>query len=102
MEIKEFNDYTMDIGPMGPIGEGEALILRATRNCPWNRCLFCPAYKNKFFVYRSVPDIKRDIDTVKRIEKLVEETSWEIGFGGRTSERGKNKGFFGRGGVRRK
>jgi len=86
METRELNDYAIDIGPMGPIGEGEALILRATRNCPWNRCLFCPTYKNSKFAYRSVPEIKRDIDTVKRIEELVRDaswTSWSIGFGGR-------------------
>jgi radical SAM superfamily enzyme YgiQ (UPF0313 family) len=68
---------------MGPIGEGGALILRATRNCPWNGCLFCPTYKNKRFFYRNVSEIKRDIDTVKRIEELIKTTSWEIGFGGR-------------------
>jgi radical SAM superfamily enzyme YgiQ (UPF0313 family) len=58
MKIKEFSDYAIDIGPMGPIGESEALILRATRNCPWNRCLFCPTYKNKKFVYRDVSEKK--------------------------------------------
>jgi len=83
METKEFSDYAIDIGPMGPIGEGEALILRASRNCPWNKCLFCPTYKGRKFVYRNVPEIKRDIDTIKRIAELVEETSWRIGFGGR-------------------
>ena len=83
MEIKELSDYAIDIGPMGPIGEGEALILRATRNCPWNKCLFCPAYKGRKFVYRNVPEIKKDIDTIKRIAELVEEASWRVGFGGR-------------------
>ena len=83
MEVKRSNDYAVDIGPMGPIGEGEALILRATRNCPWNRCLFCPAYKNEKFGYRNVTEVKKDIDTVRRIKGLVEETSWRIGFGGR-------------------
>jgi hypothetical protein len=45
--------------------------------------LFCPAYKDKRFVYRSVPEIKKDIDNVRRIEELVKETSWKVGFGGR-------------------
>jgi radical SAM superfamily enzyme YgiQ (UPF0313 family) len=85
MKTKGFNDYAIDIGPMGPIGEGEALILRATRNCPWNRCLFCRAYKNRKFVYRNVPEIKKDINTIKRIAELVEEASWRVGFGGRTN-----------------
>jgi len=83
MEENRVNDYSLDVGPMGPIGEGEALILRVTRNCPWNRCLFCPVYKNKKFRYRSVTEIEDDIDTVRRIKELVEETSWRVGFGGR-------------------
>ncbi len=79
-ETKRAEDYTIDIGPMGPIGEGEALILRGTRNCPWNRCLFCRTYKNKKFGYRNVPEIKGDIDTVKRIEKLIGITCEEAGW----------------------
>jgi radical SAM superfamily enzyme YgiQ (UPF0313 family) len=86
MNPKRFADYCIDIGPMGPIGEGEALILRATRNCPWNRCLFCPTYKEKRFELRKVEEIKRDIDTVKRISELVEETSWKIGWAGRIGQ----------------
>lgn len=83
MEENRVNDYALDVGPMGPIGEGEALILRVTQNCPWNRCLFCPVYKNKKFRSRSVTEVKDDIDTVRRIKELVEETSWRVGFGGR-------------------
>ncbi len=86
MNPERFADYCIDIGPMGPIGEGEALILRATRNCPWNRCLFCPTYKEKRFELRKVEEIKRDIDTVKRISELVEETSWKIGWAGRIGQ----------------
>jgi radical SAM superfamily enzyme YgiQ (UPF0313 family) len=76
-------DYTIDGGPMGPIGEAESLILRATRNCPWNRCLFCGVYKGKKFQFRSASEIKNDIDVVRRITDLVEEASWDIGLGGR-------------------
>ena len=86
MNPERFADYCIDIGPMGPIGEGEALILRATRNCPWNRCLFCPTYKEKRFELRKVEEIKRDIDTVKRISELIEETSWKIGWAGRIGQ----------------
>jgi len=86
MNPERLADYCIDIGPMGPIGEGEALILRATRNCPWNRCLFCPTYKEKRFELRKVEEIKRDINTVKRISELVEETSWKIGWAGRIGQ----------------
>jgi len=83
VDTAQVDNYSIDIGPMGPIGEGEALILRVTRNCPWNRCLFCPVYKEKRFSYRNVPEIKSDINAVKRIVELIETTSWDIGFSGR-------------------
>ncbi|MBP8626898.1 MAG: radical SAM protein [Syntrophorhabdales bacterium] len=86
MNPERFVDYCIDIGPMGPIGEGEALILRATRNCPWNRCLFCPTYKEKRFERRGVEEIKGDINTVKRISELIEETSWKIGWAGKIGQ----------------
>ncbi len=85
METKRPEDYAVDIGPMAPIGEREALILRVTRNCPWNRCLFCPVYKEKKFELRSVFEIKRDIDAIKRIVELINETSREIGWAQRGS-----------------
>lgn len=68
---------------MGPIGEGEALILRVNRNCPWNRCLFCSVYKGGMYSARDVSDIKRDVDAVRRIRDLLEESSWNIGLQGR-------------------
>jgi hypothetical protein len=78
--------YIMDMGPMGPIGEGESLILRVARNCPWNRCLFCPVYKGKKFGLRSVQEIRHDIDAAARITELLKATSWNLGFGGRITK----------------
>ncbi len=82
MEKEIFNNYVIDIGPMGPIGEGAALILRVTRNCPWNKCLFCPTYKGNRFGHRDVEEIKRDIDAVKRIEDLIKATFKKVGWPG--------------------
>jgi histone acetyltransferase (RNA polymerase elongator complex component) len=65
-------DYTIELGPMGPIGEGQALLLRVNRNCPWNQCLFCPVYKGKRFSVREVEEVKRDIDAVRRVCDLLE------------------------------
>jgi biotin synthase-like enzyme len=51
-------------GPIRPPSEAESLLLRVTRNCPWNRCRFCPVYKGTEFSLRSVDHVKRDIDAV--------------------------------------
>jgi radical SAM superfamily enzyme len=53
-------------GVIRPPSEAGSLLLRVTRNCPWNRCLFCPAYKGTSFSKRSVSEIKNDIDEMKR------------------------------------
>ena len=53
-------------GVIRPPSEAGSLLLRVTRNCPWNRCLFCPAYKGTTFSRRSVAEIKKDIDEMAR------------------------------------
>jgi radical SAM superfamily enzyme len=53
-------------GVIRPPSEANSLLLRVTRNCPWNRCLFCPAYKGTVFSRRSVAEIKEDIDEMVR------------------------------------
>ena len=49
-------------GVIRPPSEANSLLVRVTRNCPWNRCLFCPAYKGTAFSRRSVVEIKKDLD----------------------------------------
>ena len=51
-------------GPIRPPSEARSLLLRVTRNCPWNRCTFCPVYKGTQFSVRPVAHIIRDIDAV--------------------------------------
>ena len=53
-----------EIGPIRPPSEAESLLLRVTRNCPWNKCKFCTLYKKHSFSTRSIEDIKADIDQV--------------------------------------
>ncbi len=64
----EFNPdaFSMESDPMGPIGEGVALILRVNRNCPWNRFLFCHVYKGWPFSARRSLEIIKDIDAAAR------------------------------------
>ena len=52
-----------EVGPIRPPSEAGSLLIRATRNCPWNKCEFCPIYKQVQFEKRPVVDILRDIDT---------------------------------------
>ncbi|NOQ42061.1 MAG: radical SAM protein, partial [Desulfuromusa sp.] len=53
-------------GPIRPPSESASLLIRVTRNCPWNRCTFCPVYKGAKFSLRPVDHVLRDIDAVSR------------------------------------
>ncbi len=60
-------------GPIRPPSESESLLIRITRNCPWNRCTFCPVYKDAKFSLRPVEHVLKDIDTVKAyVEAILE------------------------------
>jgi radical SAM superfamily enzyme len=51
-------------GVIRPPSEASSLLVRVTRNCPWNQCIFCPAYKGTKFSKRSVDEVKDDIDNM--------------------------------------
>jgi radical SAM superfamily enzyme YgiQ (UPF0313 family) len=60
-----------EIGPIRPPSEAQSLLLRITRNCPWNKCRFCSLYKNESFSVRPIEHVHRDIITLKDfIDKL--------------------------------
>lgn len=69
--------YSFEIGPIRPPSEGgvNSLLLRPTRNCPWNRCKFCSIYKGREFQIRKVEDVKEDIDNAKAIRDILKEGS---------------------------
>jgi uncharacterized protein YbcV (DUF1398 family) len=60
-------------GPIRPPSEASSLLIRITRNCPWNRCTFCPVYKRSTFSLRPVEHVLRDIDTVHHYVLLLQE-----------------------------
>jgi radical SAM superfamily enzyme YgiQ (UPF0313 family) len=70
-------------GPIRPPNEARSLLLRITRNCPWNRCLFCPVYKKQKFSLRTVEEIKKDIETARDIADDIKALSWKMGESGR-------------------
>jgi len=66
-------------GPIRPPSEAYSLLIRVTRNCPWNRCTFCPVYKGSRFSIRPVDHVKKDIDSVHRCVEMLRQMADESG-----------------------
>lgn len=71
-------------GPIRPPSEAGSLLIRVTRNCPWNHCAFCPVYKRRKFSIRPVAHVLQDIDAVHRYVERIRE---EAGAGARLTPR---------------
>ena len=84
--VTEKLSHTFELGPIRPPSEAYSLLIRATRNCPWNRCQFCPVYKGSKFELRPVKEIIKDIEAVKAISEGVKEIAWKMGYGNRVRE----------------
>lgn len=56
--------HCFEQGPIRPPSEAGSLLLRVSRNCPWNRCTFCPLYKGEKFSLRSAAEVMADVDAV--------------------------------------
>lgn len=69
----------VEIGPIRPPSESRSLLIRLSRNCPWNRCLFCPVYKGEKFSIRKKEEIFKEIDYLssiyEKIKKLLDQKS---------------------------
>ncbi|MDY7018662.1 MAG: radical SAM protein [Chloroflexota bacterium] len=81
---EKLTDYAFELGPIRPPSEGQdsSLLIRATRNCPWNKCQFCSAYRDQRFEYRGVAQVKRDIDVIKALSDEMKSASWRLGYSG--------------------
>ncbi len=77
---------TFEMGPIRPPSEAYSLLIRATRNCPWNKCQFCHLYKNSKFEIRPVKEILKDIETANAISEDIKEIAWRIGYGNKIKE----------------
>ena len=63
-----------EICSIRPPTENFSLTFRLTRNCGWNRCLFCPVYKQGVkFSRRTMEDVKKDVDRARAIDDLLTE-----------------------------
>ncbi len=76
-------ELSFEQGPIRPPNEARSFLLRVSRNCPWNQCLFCPVYKGRKFSLRTVDEIKKDIQTAKDIADDIKALSWKVGSGGK-------------------
>jgi len=78
------NRYDFETGVYRPPSEGgsQSLLLRLTRNCPWNHCTFCGMYKEEKFQLRDVAEVKRDIDAMAAVCTDLRNQSHHMGNGG--------------------
>ncbi len=75
--------FGFEQGPIRPPSEAASLFIRVTRNCPWNKCTFCPVYKGAKFSRRPVAHVKRDIDAVYRHVEMFQRMADSSGTGDR-------------------
>ncbi|MEW6112019.1 MAG: radical SAM protein [Thermodesulfobacteriota bacterium] len=87
MKKMEQRALQFEQGPIRPPSEAGSLLIRVTRNCPWNRCVFCSTYKGQKFSRRSLEEIKADVDAAKAIADRIREISWATGDGGAITRR---------------
>ena len=76
-------ELSFEQGPIRPPNEAYSLLIRVTRNCPWNRCAFCRTYKGERFSVRSVDEVREDIRVIEEISREIKAVSWNMGLAGR-------------------
>ena len=84
MALEKAGKYAFEVGMYRPPSEGGSysLLLRFTRNCPWNKCTFCGMYKHEKFSQRSSEEIKGDIDSIAELITDMQSLSRELGHDG--------------------
>ena len=76
------DDYQgFELGPIRPPSEAQSLLLRITRNCPWNKCKFCGLYKGEKFSIRPVDHVIRDINTIRHYVDEIDRIMQQPGGG---------------------
>ena len=86
MDLEKLNEYYFETGPIRPPSEAYSLLIRATRNCPWNKCAFCHTYRGCKFELRPADEVIRDIETARAIAQGMKEFGWQNGFGSQPRE----------------
>jgi biotin synthase-like enzyme len=75
-------NHFFEQGPIRPPSEARSLLIRVTRNCPWNQCAFCHTYRNTKFELRSVDEVKTDVQAASDMAEEIKAISWKLGEGG--------------------
>jgi len=79
-------ELSFEQGPIRPPSEAKSLLIRVTRNCPWNKCAFCRTYQRRKFELRSIEEIKEDIRQARMIADEIRALSWKTGNAGRVND----------------
>lgn len=87
VDLGKLKTYSYEIGSIRPPSEGgsSSLLIRVTRNCPWNKCTFCYGfpYNRERFQLRSIEEIKADVNAAKAISNEIGVLSWKLGYAGK-------------------
>ncbi len=81
------HEQCFEQGPIRPPNEARSLLLRITRNCPWNQCRFCLVYKTEKFSIRPITEVKKDIEAARQIADELKDLSSKLGGGGEINDR---------------
>ena len=73
-------------GPIRPPSEAASLLIRVTRNCPWNKCKFCITYKDTSFSRRDLEEVQQEILKIRSMADQVQELSRKLGHGGKVND----------------
>ena len=71
-------NFAFEQGPIRPPSEAKSLLIRVTRNCSWNKCVFCHTYEGTKFQIRKVDDVKADVTKAREIADQIKELSLKI------------------------
>ncbi|MFP4641684.1 MAG: radical SAM protein [Dehalococcoidia bacterium] len=71
-----------------PPSEARSLLVRATRNCPWSKCIFCYGipYNREKFELRPVEDVKNDIRAMKEVADEIKDAAERMGYGDKVEQ----------------
>ena len=87
VDLSKLKTNPYEIGSIRPPSEGgsSSLLIRVTRNCPWNKCTFCYGfpYNRERFQLRSIEEIKADVNAAKAISNEIGILSWKLGYAGK-------------------